>query len=51
MADAIYEHKKGKAWQIVGKLERENHTLRYQVRVLQARLRRVAGPKEDGGDG
>lgn len=39
--DAIWEHKKGRVWLIVKRQEEEIAALRYQVRVLQARLRRA----------
>ncbi len=38
--DAIWEHKKGRVWLIVQRQERDLRTLRYQVKVLQARCRR-----------
>jgi hypothetical protein len=44
-SDAVWEHKKGRVWRLVEKLERRNRTLEYQVRVLQARLR-AARPKD-----
>lgn len=40
-ADAVWEHKKGKVWRLVEKLERQNRTLIYANRVLQARVRRL----------
>jgi hypothetical protein len=41
--DEIWEHKKGRVWLLVKKLERENKDLRYQVKVLQTRLK-ARGP-------
>ena len=40
-ADPIYEHKKGRVWQIVARQEKEIRALRYQVKVLQVRCRRA----------
>lgn len=37
--DEIWEHKKGRVWRLVERLTVENRGLRYQNRVLQARLR------------
>jgi len=45
VSDEVWEHKKGRVWQIVQKLTYENRALRYQVRVLQARARRIEGEK------
>lgn len=38
--DEIWEHKKGQVWLLVKRLTLENRSLRYQVRVLQARVER-----------
>lgn len=38
--DEIWEHKKGQVWRIVERLTFENRALRYQVKVLQMRLRK-----------
>ena len=37
--DEIWEHKKGRIWQHVRKLEQENRALRYANKVLQHRAR------------
>lgn len=42
MSDEIWEHKKGRIWLLVRRLELENRVLRRQVRILQARLARAA---------
>ena len=39
--DEIWEHKRGRIWLLVKKLTQENLVLRYQVKALQARNRRL----------
>ena len=36
--DEVWEHKRGKVWRVVEKLEHENRVLRWQLKVLRARL-------------